>query len=429
MSTVKKLDSVETPNEITEKYKKIIKANGIHDEVSEVIVKHSGLQGAGLASKQLYITVKFVDSKINPLNLFVKEPCENPKHSELIDDFKAFEKESRFFTEYIPAVDEFCKSKGVDGILDFYPKCYYGDKTLMVLENLVLDKGYSLLELAEKHDMEVVRFAITNLAKHHGLSYAFIRELGGPEPFFKRFPILDFDVYALPSFRNAFESMMENAIKSNIQILERNDIPGRDRAIKKLESLVGKSFDMMLNAFNNYDPEEEKLFLLNHGDYWGNNMMFKKDKVTNRITSQIAIDFQFTLYNSLGLDIGFYLFTSIKPDLRRAHWQEILEMYLSTLKETCAKLGHPVDLSYDELHLIVRKKIDLGFWISVGFTDEAGLAANKEINVNELGDKGNYSAQLNKFIKKWIDENPQKVAESAMELVKLMDEYTELSIQ
>ncbi|CAL8123652.1 unnamed protein product [Orchesella dallaii] len=103
-------------------------------------------------------------------------------------------------------------------------------------------------------------------------------------------------------------------------------------------------------------------------------------------------------------------------------------MYLSTLKETCAKLGHPIDLSYDELHLIVRKKIDLGFWISVGFTDEAGLAACKEINVNELGDTGNFSTQLNKFIKKWIDENPQKVAVTAAELVKLMDEYAELSI-
>ncbi|CAL8123655.1 unnamed protein product [Orchesella dallaii] len=395
MSAVSKLDEVESQNEIPTKYKQIIKENGIHDEVSEVIVKHSGLQGAGMASKQL----------------------------------NAFEKESRFFTEYIPAVNEFCKSKGHAGLLDFYPKCYYGDETLIVLENLVLDKGYMLLDASEKQDMEAVRFAITNLAKHHGLSYAFISELGGPEPFFKRFPTLDFNAYDVPSFRNDFESTIENSIKSNINILERNDVVGREKAIEKLKSVAGKLYGMILNALNMYEPEEEKLFVLNHGDYWGNNMMFHKDKVTNKITSHIAIDLQLTFYNSLGLDIGFYLFTSVKPNVRRAHWQEILELYLSTLKETVGKLGHPIDLSYDELHLILRKKIDLGFWISMAFADEACIAAYKAIDMNELGDMGNFSIEFSKQIQKWIDENPKKVKESAVELVKLMDEYTELLIQ
>ncbi|CAL8147826.1 unnamed protein product [Orchesella dallaii] len=429
MSTVPKLEQVETPNEITAKYKKIIKDNGIHDEVSEVIVKHSGLEGAGMASRQLYATVKFMDSSITPLNLFVKEYIDNPHHTELIDDIKAFEKESRFFTEYIPALDEFCKSKGHEGLLDFYPKCYYGDKTMVVLENLVIDKDYMLLEAGEKQDMEAVRLAITNLAKHHGLSYAFISELGGPGPFFRRFPNLDFDAYAQPSFRKSFESMMESSIKSNVQILERNNVAGRERAIEKLKSFGGKLYDTMLNPMYTYDSEEEKLFVLNHGDYWGNNMMFRKDKVTNKITSHVAIDMQLTLYNSLGLDVGFYLFTSVKPNVRRAHWQEILEMYLSTLKETCAELGHPIDLSYDELHLIIRKKVDFGFWIGVAFTDEASIAGYKELNLNELEDMESFSTELIKFIQKWIDENPEKVKESAVEMVKLMDEYTQLLIQ
>ncbi|CAL8123646.1 unnamed protein product [Orchesella dallaii] len=430
MPPVPKLDVEETPNEATLKYKRIVKANGIHDEVSEVIVKHSGLQGAGMSSQQLYVTVKFVDLNINPLNLFVKAHTTNSHHSELIDGFRAFEKESRFFTEYIPAAREFCKSKGHEGLLDFYPKCYYGDENSIVFENLVLDdKGYTLLDAGEKQDMEAVRFAITNLAKHHAISYAFIKELGGPGPFLTQFPTLDFEAFTSPKCRAIFEPVVKNSIASNIQILERTDVPGSETAVKQLKSIQDKSFDMAIKAIELYDSEEEKLFLLNHGDYWNNNMMFQKDKATGRITGQIAIDLQVTRYNSLGLDVGYYLYTSVKPNVRRSHWQEILEMYLTTLKETVEKLGHPIDLSYEELLLIIRKKIDLGFWFAMGFTNEAGIAAFKEINMNEVGSMVNFSDEFDKWVQKWIEKNPQKVKETAEELVKLMEEYNELLIK
>ncbi|CAL8117040.1 unnamed protein product [Orchesella dallaii] len=358
-SSTQKLDAVQTQNEVTLKYKEIIKANGIHDEVSDpdVIVKDSGLQGAGMASQQLYVTVKFTDLNNNPLNLFVKAHTDNPHHSELIDEFKAFEKESIFFTEYIPTTEKFCKSKEQDGLLDFYPKCYYSDEIMMVFENLVLDKGYTLLKAEEKQDMEAVMwFAITNLAKDHAISYTFMKELGGPGSFFTQFKTLGLEAYTLPICRKAFESMIGDSIKLNIQILE------------------------------------------------------------------------LTRHNSLGLDLGYYLFTSVKPNVRRNYLKDILETYLKTLQAIAEKLGHPIDLSYEELLLIVRKKIDLGFWSSMGFTNEAITTANKEINMNELGDLENFAIECNKWIQKWINENPQKVKETDEEIVKLMDEYNELSI-
>ncbi|ODM93654.1 hypothetical protein Ocin01_13030 [Orchesella cincta] len=423
MTPAPKFDTEETPDEVSLKYKSILKSNGIHDEVSEVIVKHSGLQGAGMASQQLYVTVKFADTNKLPLNLFVKAHTSNPSHSEMIDAINSFENESRFFMEYIPAAKEFCKSKGHDGLVDFYPKCYYGDKSIVVFENLVLDKGYSLLKADEKQDMDAVRFAITNLAKHHAISHAFIKEFGGPELFFARYPTLDLDPFSNPICQKIFGPMIENGIKTHIKTLERYDIPGRDTTLNKLKSVEGRSYDMIIDAITKKDSEEEKLFVLNHGDFWNNNMMFQKDTTTNKIVGHVAIDLQTTNYNSLGLDVGYYLFSSVKPSVRRAHWKEILEMYLATFKETVGKLGYPVQLSYEELLLIVRKKINFGFWTGLGFFSEATFVALRDINMNEVGDMENFHDVVDEAVQKWIEANPVKMKETAEELVMLLDDH------
>ncbi|ODN02403.1 putative oxidoreductase dhs-27 [Orchesella cincta] len=428
MSPVPKSEELETSDEVTLKYKEILRSNGVTDEVSGVIVQGSGLQGEGFASATKCVTIKFENPSLKPLNLFVKSHTASGAHTEMLTEGKLFEKESRFFMEYVPAAKEFCKSKGYDDLVDMYPKCYYGDENMVVFENLVVEKGYELLNKVEQQDLDAVRFAIKTLAKHHAISYALIHEMGGPENFFKKFPNLDFECFNIPNARTMMEPMMNNGINTNVKLLQRNkNSEDNDEAINFLNSHQGKAFDEVLNIIK-CNPAKEKLLVLGHGDYWNNNMMFLKNKETNQIIGHLAIDLQVTRYNCPCLDIAYYLFTSVKPEIRKNHLYEILGRYFDILKHTAAKLGHPIDLSFEDLYTMYREKVMLGFWFATCLASTAGYAVVKDIDVNGLSDMKDFAVQFDKLLQQWIVNNPKEASENAKSVLDLVNECKALSL-
>lgn len=72
-------------------------------------------------------------------------------------------------------------------------------------------------------------------------------------------------------------------------------------------------------------------------------MMFKKEN--NKIVSHIAIDFQIVCYGSPSVDLAYFLFTSVKPNIRRSQLNELFQVYLNALNETAESLGHPIGLT------------------------------------------------------------------------------------
>lgn len=102
----------ENSSDIYTKLKGIIKSNGISEPISEVIIEDSGLTRENLVSKTNRVTVKFENSNVKPLKLFVKTQTDNPLHTGMVKESKLFEKEARFFMEYLPAAKQFCKEAG-----------------------------------------------------------------------------------------------------------------------------------------------------------------------------------------------------------------------------------------------------------------------------------------------------------------------------
>lgn len=104
--------------DISEQFKQILQANGIREPVAQVIVGDSGLTGEGFASSQKLVTIKFENPKTKPLNLFMKAMVDSDSHNQFVGEIKAFEKEARFFMNYLPATREFCKSMGYGETLE-----------------------------------------------------------------------------------------------------------------------------------------------------------------------------------------------------------------------------------------------------------------------------------------------------------------------
>jgi len=59
------------------------------------------------------------------------------------------------------------------------------------------------------------------------------------------------------------------------------------------------------------------------------------------------IFFQCTRLGSPNLDLGYYLFTSLKPEIRREKWQELLRFYFDEFRSNIKTLGGELPISFD----------------------------------------------------------------------------------
>lgn len=75
--------------------------------------------------------------------------------------------------------------------------------------------------------------------------------------------------------------------------------------------------------------------------------MFQKDPASGKLSNPVIFDFQGTRYNCPALDVGNFMFTSMKPEARRAHLEELLRVYFNTFTDVANKLGYPVELTYN----------------------------------------------------------------------------------
>lgn len=148
--------------------------------------------------------------------------------------------------------------------LNFYPKCYYGDGKMIVLENLVVGKDYILRNKEDRQDLESAKCGVTALAKHHALGHVMIEENGGVEKFFERFQYLDFEGYDNPFIEGMMGQMFDNCVKSNMKILERNDIVARaTETVEKLKTFLGQTLASSLGIIKLKD--ESCMLVLSHG--------------------------------------------------------------------------------------------------------------------------------------------------------------------
>ncbi|BES95781.1 transferase activity, transferring phosphorus-containing groups [Nesidiocoris tenuis] len=82
-----------------------------------------------------------------------------------------------------------------------------------------------------------------------------------------------------------------------------------------------------------YSKYDEKFRVLNHGDLWTTNMMFKHTEYTNIPIAVKFLDFQFPHLNSFIWDVLYYMYISVVPSVRRAHKELLLKAYHESLLE------------------------------------------------------------------------------------------------
>lgn len=149
--------------------------------------------------------------------------------------------------------------------------------------------------------------------------------------------------------------------------------------------------------------------------------MFLKDPSTGKIIRHKLLDFQLLSYNSPAIDVAYYLFTSVRTEVRQRNFQKLIRFYLEALQNVSSALGHPIEITEDALMLQFRKRYYTGAINS--FATHYGPYMNimKEMDPTtvDFADLGNVVVTK---IENWVAQNPEASKTMTAEIISVVNE-------
>ncbi|XP_055636015.1 uncharacterized oxidoreductase dhs-27-like isoform X1 [Toxorhynchites rutilus septentrionalis] len=295
-----------------------------------------GLKGCEGLIGELYNAVVKEEDISRELSILCKIPPLDPIRRARLNSTALFEREINVYANVLPALFEFQREKGVTEEMNagFFnvPRCYFthfdagSEEALILLENLRARK-FSTWNKLEPMNYEHTRLVMTQLGKFHALSLAVKDQR--PDLFLHcKLPDA-----VVPAMQESAEimNMVEFALEAVIHVLD----PQEEKARWKVEGL---RYDFFETLKSSVDPQRaEPYAVLNHGDCWVNNLMFQYQNGTPR--EIIFLDWQLIRYGSPALDVLYFLFCCTDQPFRNKHFDEIVRIYYTALKELLEELG------------------------------------------------------------------------------------------
>ncbi|XP_020806211.1 uncharacterized protein LOC110182504 isoform X1 [Drosophila serrata] len=182
-----------------------------------------------------------------------------------------------------------------------------------------------------------------------------------------------------PSVREHFTSGMldENYIRTNERFITFMTLqcrtlanvvakwPGYELLAEKLHRHCD---DIKENLVMTGRPLPGEITVLNHGDLWVNNFMYKydDDQPTKPIDA-IFVDFQNSFFGSPGCDINFFLNSSVQLDVLIHRREFLIQTYYASLRDSLERMHSTFVPSYADIQQEIRARELYGFFSSYAF--------------------------------------------------------------
>ncbi|XP_025262467.1 uncharacterized protein LOC105247775 [Camponotus floridanus] len=224
--------------------------------------------------------------------------------------------------------------------------------TFLVIEDLV-SLGYRLACRHSGLDLDHCKLALRGLARFHATSVAICEK----EPNQK-------EMYTRGMFNIVQASeMSEFFCKGTKQLAEEmENWPGMKKYAKKIAKLVDHIYNIGIDMCK---LSENEFNVINHGDCWVNNMMFKYNDDGKPI-DHVFVDFQLCFYGSPAIDLLYFLNTSPSQDIFKDNRDTLYNEYLDTLSTTMKQLDCKTQpLTKEELKASMKQRASFGMIISM----------------------------------------------------------------
>lgn len=339
----------EIPTWLNEQFLVSALQGGEDEEPRVTVVKFSAIlaipPGNNYMSHIFRVTVDYTvdDSSLQKISLMVKAPVTRGLVVEMSDKLDLLSMEPRIYKELMPRIHAKVTNR-------FAPKSFYCPTELtngLVLQDLK-EEGYTLSDRFKQLDYSHCKVAITALAKFHATSVAcyredseFIKAIGEERLYKEGGP-----------FQEEFKPWMQGAVKIITSLV--SDL---DDCKDSVDYFISKSDKLGESATQLCKPRENRLNVLNHGDFWMSNMLFKHDDSGKAIDVKF-VDFQITRFASPVLDLIYFFWTSANVEVRNHKQNELFAIYLATLNATLEDLGCPERYTEEEFQLDIKTSTD-----------------------------------------------------------------------
>lgn len=256
----------------------------------------------------------------------------------VMENNNLYPREIQVYSELLPQIQKLLEAVG--DLTQFAPKCLYSTnvpKMMLFFEDMK-ELGYSVIEKENQMDVDTAFLVLEKLAKLHAAS-AVLKEKN-------------------PSVMNQY---LEGPISKNPN---RQDFLIFYRLITRTLALIAenewssewKSIAAKLKALEHtinekgcdvYTRNDKCFNVFNHDDIWLPNILFKKKDV-------LFIDFQLSFYGSLGIDLNYMFYGTLKETTRISFKDQLIRSYHEQLVKTLKDLKYEkeipsLDFIYEEI--------------------------------------------------------------------------------
>ncbi|XP_053959785.1 uncharacterized protein LOC128864241 [Anastrepha ludens] len=319
------------------------------------------------------IDIELVDGTPKSLSYMLKLPQEVEVFKDIMRKHNIFEVEYRMYHEVVPEFEQLYRLSGIE--LNLSPKCHNietpSEFGVILLQDL-RPFGYKNANRLEGLDLEHTKAVLERLAQWHAASAVRVETKGLYPELFMKGMYIESSIDSLESFMVSIKSLVLESVKA---------IDGSGAYIGSVANTFDKMTGELLRT-SRYDPSEFNV--LNHGDCWCNNVMFKYDS-EGKIDDTLLVDYQVINYGSPARDLHYFLTSSTRLDLKVNRFDYFIKFYHDNLVKNLKLLKYPKKLpTLKEIHIAMIKYGLWGFSPALGVMAAALLESNSDATIDSF---------------------------------------------
>lgn len=306
--------------------------NGSDIDVSNFDVQLAVSKGHNFASSLLRVRVEcsFTDqnhiSTTATKHLIVKSLPKSEMMRIMLTQTGIFKRETDVYLVALPAMYRVAEELTGCKVQYLTSRCIYSVPNILVLEDLN-HLGYKMADGRGGLDLLHCQLALRSLANFHGMSVALHRKYPSSMSLFN-------EVFYKEEQRTLLSSTIEPGIQTLASVVAK--WPGFERFADKIRKMAETTVNKAIEVVK---PKDGSLSVLNHGDFWANNILFKYSSGSEVAEEAMFVDFQISRFSSPALDLQYFMYTSASQEVRLQHMDDLLETYHAELRKTLEMLG------------------------------------------------------------------------------------------
>ncbi|KMQ87508.1 hypothetical protein RF55_13191 [Lasius niger] len=351
-------------------------------QVIDIFSKPATNKGDNYTSDMVRVTVEYSRDQsgrkiTEKKSVIVKiEPTLEGIRKDLIVQSRIFNTEMLMMTDTLDKMNKLLEPKNRLSGKGMYVQ--RDNPTLLVMEDLA-PLGFRMACRQAGLDLPHCILAIRGLARFHATSVAVCEK----EPNQKQ-------MYSRGIFNGECPPEMSEFFVLGVKHLaeEMANWPEFKKYSEKIAKLADHIYKVGIEACK---FSEDDFNVINHGDCWVNNMMFKYNDDGKPI-DHIFVDFQICVYTSPAVDLLYFLSTSPSSDVIENNKDILINEYLSTLSATMKQLDCKTQPpTKEELKASMKRRAAYGMIASFTVLPMILVDKNEVKNLDEIMSKDGYT--------------------------------------